>query len=443
MIARLTICLGLGTALWAAPVHAQRNAYQAESEVQRLLEDARGYYDNLELEEAEDALARGITMAERFQVRSPVVADVYIQRGVLRFVRDRDEGAAQADFTQALIIHPQAQLDPMLSTPTLERLFTAARQQAGAQSPPPAAPPRQAVGGPSIPRDILHTPPAGARGGQPLPLQLEAEGALNRTIYQIFVHYRSPTAEGPQRVEMTPDGPTTFRAQIPARHMAGRQLQYYIVALDRTQQVVAQVGSLNDAFTVPIQGDWLGDVDSMPSGGSLTGGGGGGRSRGHHFVTLGLSLGTGAGMISDRAQPVVKSEKRISPGFALTPFHVLLEADVWPHERFAIGAFARVQVVEFTHLEGARLKFKAVNTLNHQLILRAGGGFGHVRHLIDLGDDGFDTTLEGPFLYTLGLSYAYRIAHRFNLILTPDFLHMIGDSPSQQFDLQIGVQAAF
>lgn len=439
----------------APAAQAQRNAYQAEGEVGRLLQDARSYYDNLELESAEDALARAIALSERFQIRSPVVAEVFIQRGILYFVRDRDEAAASADFTRAMNINNRARLDPMVSTPTLERLFEESRRQAGGgggapppRDPGPVDPPPNGGGNdgwgpPDTPDGIQHTPPTEARGGEALNLSIEVDGALNRQIYRVFAYYRSVRAELVQKVEMRPAGPTTFTARVPGRFVAGRRLQYYIVAEDRTGRIVAQVRSAKDPIEVAVRGDALGGVDAMASGGSLDGsGGGGGDGNQRRFVTLGVSLGTGGGLITEKAKPETLRDKRISPGFALAPFHTLIEADVWPHERFAIGAFARLQVVEFSHLEGARLKFKAVTGEKHNLILRAGGGFGRVRHLVDLGV-GLDTTLEGPYMYTLGATYAYRLAPRFDLIITPDFLHLIGDSPSLHFDLNLGVQTSF
>ena len=439
------VLLALPQVTWA-----QRTAYQAEGEVARLLQDARSYYDNLELESADDALRRSIGLIERFRLQSPTVAEVYIQRGILVHVRDRDANAATQDFVRALVVDSQARLDPLVSTPSLERLFEDARRKASAQQPRQPEPvyrqPREPVRPP--PRrgePITHQAPRQLDAGKPFDVRIELDQSVNSQAYRVNLFFRSVRAELVQKRELRAVGASSFQGRIPGRFIAGRQLSYYITVEDRLGRPIAQLGTPKAPLAARIRGGALAALDDIPSGSSLNDGGGwdddDGASK-RHYVTMSLHLGTGGGFITDRAEPETLTDKAISPGFAAAPFHTLIELDFWPHERFAISAFARVQIIEFAHIEGGRLKFKAVDTDAHDLILRAGGGFGRTRHLVDL-QVGLDTTLEGPYMYTLGLSYEYAFSDRFQLLITPDFLHMIGDSPSLHFDLGLGLQVGF
>lgn len=433
--------LAVGTA-----VGAPRTAAQAEAEIERMLDDARSFYDNLELDQAEGALDRAIGLAERFSVASPSVAQVYVQRGILSHVRDKDEEAAVNDFIEALRIDSGAQLDPLVSTPSLEELFERARQSAGGRGPsrrPPREdeePPPERRPPPPREPDVRHTPPREVEAGRPVTISIEVGEELNREVYRAYLFYRSARADQVQKVELAPAGRSNFSGKVPGRFVAGRTLTYYVILEDRAGNPLGGVQSAREPVQVPIKGDSLGDLDEIPSGSGL-GGGGDDDDSDREFVSLSLGVGTGGGFITDLATPENQKGANIRPGFALAPFHTLIEADFWIIERLALGAFARVQIIEFAHMEGGRLKFKAI-TGDHQLILRAGGGFGQVRHLVQL-EGLLDTTLEGPYLYTVGASYVYQFNQTVGLHITPDFIHLIGPSPSLHIDFSIGIRAGF
>ncbi len=463
----------MALALAPSPALAQRDAYEAEQRIGRLLDDARSYYDNLELEQADAALADAVRLGQDFRVGGRVMAEVYIQRGILMHVRDKDADAARREFVEALRVDDRIRLDPLVSTPTLQRIFEEAQREAGAgrdryddrrdryddrrdryddrrdryddRREPPPPPPR-----PRPADDIKHDPIRNARGGQRLPVIVDIGPELNPYVYRVHLYFRSARADAVQKLEMRPDGPRSFVARIPGRFIAGRTLSYYVVVEDRSGKTVASVRSAKDPIIVRIEGDSLAGLDEIPSGSSLTGGGdddddwddeGGGKGK-RQYVTIGLSVGTGAGFITELAEPQNQKSADISPGLAFAPLHLLAELDAWPTDWLALGAFGRLQLVEFAIAAGGRLKLRVVNDGGHQLLLRGGGGFGRVRHLVDLGEV-LDTTLEGPYFYTLGLTYAYAFNDTWAFLFTPDFLHMIGNSPSPHVDIQLGVQAGF
>ena len=429
--------------LLPAAADALQTAYQAEGEVSRLLDDARSYYDNLELDAAEERLNDAVRLAEQFDLRTAVVAEVYIQRGIIHHVRDQNADAAVRDFVEALVIDERARLDRNLSTPSAERLFAEAREAARRRTPPPP-PPRddRRDDRRDARQDVIHQPVRRAKAGDKLAIAVEVSEALDPHVYRVYLYFRSARADQVQQVEMRPEGRRAFSARVPGRFVAGRTLSYYVLVEDRGGRVIAGVHNAKDPLVIEIEGD---AVDGLASGSSLVGGDedwddGGKRAR--KYVTLAVSLGTGAGFITERATPENTKSADIRPGFAVAPFHTLVELDVWVSEWFALGAYGRIQIVEPAVAEGGRLKFKVIDDGPHKLVLRVGGGFGRVRHLVNLGDV-LDTTLEGPYHYTLGASYVYDLNDLFALVVSPDFIHLIGDSPSQHIDFNIGVQVGF
>ena len=154
-------------------------------------------------------------------------------------------------------------------------------------------------------------------------------------------------------------------------------------------------------------------------------------------MTLGFSLGTGAGRITTNAF-LIENQKRVAAaGLALSPFHLLLEFDFWVSKNFTTSLFGRLQLVEFAHLEGLRFKYRVVNNADGRFELRFGGGYGEIRHTLFL-PNAVDTTMEGPFFYTLGLAYDVLFNQSMGLRIGADFIHLIGLSPSQHVDLTLG-----
>ena len=120
--------VGVGTA------HGQRDAYQAEDEIRRLLDDAGRSYNNLELQQANSSVSRALQLVAQFGVQSDaaaaLVAQVYVLKGVISYVKDRNTAIAASEFVKALRYDDRARIDPMMSSPSLERVFNQARGQA-------------------------------------------------------------------------------------------------------------------------------------------------------------------------------------------------------------------------------------------------------------------------------------------------------------------------
>ena len=453
-----TLCVVSALAL-VAPVtaSAQRGGRGGDAEIAGLLEDARrAYDDDLDVDKAEGLLRQALDTARSSGLRGRTVAQVHLQLGLIIYTRDKDRARTVDAFKKALREDPSIRIDANAETPTLRSLFAEAEREV---EPPRSADRDDRARDDDLGRDdrgrgrrrdeegasaedgISHRPVKRVDAGESLKVEMRLSPDVADRLYSAWVYFKTDSAGQYRRIAMKSSGDDTFAIGISKNYIKGSRLSYYLVVLDRDENVIASKG--DDRSPMRVQ------IEDYPSGDSLTGeewggededaGGGGKRTQ---VFSLGLSLGTGAGIITKNATPQNRPAKEVKGGFAPAPFHGLIEADVWVTPTFALGGFARVQIVEFTHAEGGRLKFVLMDTGDSRLVARVGGGFGKVRHLVQLGSL-LDTTLEGPYFWTVGATYAYDLSKEFAFVATPDFYHLIGESPSFHFDLSVGVQLAF
>ena len=115
-------------------VYAQRSPGEAEAMSSRLINDARSYYDNLEMDPMDEALERIIEMSRRFGNISPRfsqnLAQAFILKGLLAFVNSDDRGEARRLFVKAIEASSTVRLSEDLSTPDLRQIFEDARRSA-------------------------------------------------------------------------------------------------------------------------------------------------------------------------------------------------------------------------------------------------------------------------------------------------------------------------
>ncbi|MBV71718.1 MAG: hypothetical protein CMH52_10295 [Myxococcales bacterium] len=538
-----TACFVL-TALLLQPAFGQRNAFEAESEIQRKLRSAQRAYDNLELERAERAIDDAVRLIDRFGIESrtgrQLAAQVYMQRGILAFVKNQDRRAAKQDFQRALEYDERARLDEMVETPSLRRVFEDARQAssgrsrgqqrdqydsgrdnggsygAAAAGAAGAAAgqyrndygssgrreqdrtdyrrderrggqerqrrarsddrdydrndrrtneyrPREArAGRPDASRrdtaggrfrndrsrsrarqdKLSHQAPRKAASGVALKLTVNVSDEIYRDVGVVFVYFNTARTDVRQKLEMRPGRGNTFEARIPRHYMIGSQVRYYFQAEDRRDNPMASLGSASRPFLLEISGDTLG-ASEFASGSSLDGDSDGVSGGGRTYFSLSANMGAGVGWVKEFAQPVTQKGARLKkPGLAPTPFHTLVSADFWVSRKISVGGFARIQIIEFAFLGGGRLQYKLSRSGPHETRLRLGGGVGHVRHLVKLGNR-LDTTLEGIGHIALGMTYSYKFNDSLGFVLTPDYLHMFGASPSYHLDVSFGLELLF
>ncbi len=205
-------------------------------------------------------------------------------------------------------------------------------------------------------------------------------------------------------------------------------------------------GASGQAYTIQLEGNDLG-ADCLASGPNLDGGGGGGGgersvSMGGKAMTLGLSVGSGAGAVTDEATPENEKGVQIQPGLAIAPFHTLFELNGWISDRFSMGGYARIQLVEFAYLFGGRVQFVVASGESTDFILRLGGGYGRVSHQVDLGPV-MDRALQGPYHWTTGVVVSSALSKMWSFVWALDFVHLTGDSPSRHVDFTLGISVDF
>ena len=122
------------SSFYPTQAHAQRTPREAESISSRLIQDARSYYNNLEMEPMEEALEQIISMSQRFGNISPRFSDTlsqaYILKGLLAFVNSDNRGEAKRFFIKAIEAYPNARLSDDLATPELRSIFDDAKRSA-------------------------------------------------------------------------------------------------------------------------------------------------------------------------------------------------------------------------------------------------------------------------------------------------------------------------
>ena len=286
-----------------------------------------------------------------------------------------------------------------------------------------------------------------AQSDKSLELWVSVDPDTNREIYQLFVYFRSAATTSVQKAVMRAAGSTEFRVTIPRRYVVGREFVYYFVAEARSGRRVATLRSASSPFKVRLTGDLLGGASRFASGSSLGDDGGygydvDGDNRDEKFA-FSLGTGTGVGFVTRASVPVRnRSAVLETEGLAVSVLHLLMEMDAWMTDTLSIGAFGRIQVVEFATLVGGRFQYRLNKSGKTETRLRLGGGYGKVRHLVKIQQRN-DTTLDGPFCVNAGFVYLYRLSDAMKFKSALDYLQLFGESPSYHADLSFGIELSF
>jgi hypothetical protein len=462
----------LACALWA-PAFAQARdipSDQTEQELSSLLAEAHDAYDDLDLDVADGALEHAIRIARSRGYSGRVLGEIHLLRALIIYARDKDEKATTEAFVQALTADRNIRLDPDATSPRLEACFDTAVQTVNkgevCETPLPRG---------RFDEHITHKPPRRTPARRPMKIEVTVTPLLKGRISTFYLYFRTEKSDGVRRIPLKEKGNNVFTATIAAKYLVGKVVRYYMLVDDREGNQIAQFQSVQSPTSV--------DIDDLPTGGSLDGGGGddddadssqeepeapesdaepeaaaepepeqesdaGGedldeapRRRGGG-LTLGLSLGSGAGRVTENSIPQTRKKAAVAPGLAPAPLHTLVELDYWFRPDISVGLYARIQLVDFTHLEGLRFKYRAATSKKNHFVLRGGFGFGHISHQVPLGAYR-DFTLEGPFEYTLGFSWVHDFSRTWAFVVAPDFHHLFGAAPSQHMDLNLGTQIRF
>jgi hypothetical protein len=129
----------------AASVAANRAHAQVDAEVADLNSQAMEAYQALDMDTARAKLEQAIGLAQQNGLMGPLVAQSFVNLGVVQITGFNDPNQGVAAFVAAVCTQPDVQLDPLLSTPDVAQAFAQAQQdaRAGACGPAPAPQPGQ------------------------------------------------------------------------------------------------------------------------------------------------------------------------------------------------------------------------------------------------------------------------------------------------------------
>lgn len=128
--------------LLLAALAGQGTAFaQVDAQIAELNSQALEAYQALDIDTARGKLEQAIGLAQQSGIGGAPVAQTYINLGIVYVagMNDRDQGLTA--FVAGLCMQPNAQLDPLLSTPDVQQVFTQAQQDAGSGACGPAGPP--------------------------------------------------------------------------------------------------------------------------------------------------------------------------------------------------------------------------------------------------------------------------------------------------------------
>lgn len=410
---RLLAIAGLvGCLCFPSSVFAQSDIDQ---QLQSLLSQAEDEYFGFAMEQAADTLDLAITVIESQNPGSEVAAQVYLMRGVMEFELTGDEVVVLEFFAGGLSIVEESELNPYYSTPDLEALLTTARENLVAHVEP-------------VEVTLTHTPATLVSAGESIVVSVGV--TPENEVDRVRLNFRPYQEERFLRREMDAESAGSYRAEISGSETHGVQLEYYIEALDDEGDILALSGSRGTPHVVII-------VD------------GDGQTSPERIVSMALAVGTGAGAAT--GEPLVQHARvDLNPGIAMTPLHLYVEAYYRFAEVFEVGPFFRLQTVlledgiELEPIIGGKFRWFFSADDNPLMYLSVGGGWGNVRHTVDLAPelDFVDTTREGPGHG--GVGYGLVIMFSENLGLLNDiYLMVLFDQISVQLDYNLGLFATF
>lgn len=347
--------VGLGSFLVAATaalclVVAPTTAWasSAEDRLGELLEEAEEGYDMLYFEDAEEAIREGIQLADREDIRSQAVAELYVLLALIRHA-DGEDTLAEDAFVQAIETYPDIEVDPFYRTPATEELMERAGERA--DPPPfdePGVDPPDDDPSPDIddppPEDevdpLTHSPIPRADAGESLVFRAEIPADL--PIFRVHIHHRRFGEDDFVQDEMDPTDATGFSYTLDANQVHTSQIEYFITAIDRSGDVVAESGRRTnphrisvigdaDRTDTPPDGDVPVDPDDDPRPPDATG-----------FFGA-LAFGTDLGFLPGGTPPTANQDRSVSPGIAPAFAHSLIDLGWRLTENNNVGMYFRWQ----------------------------------------------------------------------------------------------------
>ena len=335
-----------------------------EAQLQEKIEAAEEEYDMLFFEDAVRIIQQGLAIAEEEGLENDTVAELHLLLGLIRHA-DGDEDLAVDAMVDALMIAPDIEIDSFYRTSAVDemmeqaqqraderrqrqaeeeaqRLEEEARQQAEAQEDTDPTPD---IDDPPPEEDVdplTHDPLRRADAGEPL--MVNAEMPADLPVFRVHLHHRRYGEDDFQRTEMEPTDAVGFAIELPADQVYTTQIEYFITAIDRAGEVIAESGRRTNPHRISVIGDHSppdepddadeapDDTDYLADDPSLRG----------PYATL--ALGTDIGFLPGGTSPTANPDHSVSPGLAPAFMHSLLEFGWRFTENNYAGLYFRWQI---------------------------------------------------------------------------------------------------
>ncbi len=397
----LAVCL-------LVPAGAMAQVPQAAKERIRLLNSqAMEQYDVLEFDKAKELLEKALSEADTYSLsEDKSMALTYINLGVVYGAGFNDRLNAVKHFSTALKLESSAAIDAMRATPTLEEMFTSAKESV----PPPKK------------KDLVlrHTPLDDVRAGRVVTIKAMT-GVDLKPAKVLLIHWGSGQKER-SKVEMRQVRPNVYQGQIPSKAVSGRSIYYYIEAQNEEGRRIQGHGTKGSPNIISIRRK-KGTSRSTPE-----------APKKDQFLSIYVMVGAGFGVVhggeSENTHPLPPGNDEpydnlsIETGGAIAPFHIAPEIDYHINTKWHIGLMGRIQFVNAisqddqddlykkdgkpTGKEAMASRISLLGVLRAKrffldgplkLYVAFGVGGGQLRHRIELGNydqqpNGSDPTLN-------------------------------------------------
>jgi len=372
---------GLATLLllgaWLGPWHSAE-AQDGVGQIRDLYRQGIEQYDFFEYDEAEKLFTQAIELASQKKIIDPIVAKVYVARGILFHTKLKGTAPqvaaqrARDEFTAAVYIDKTVSIDENYRTPELEEILEEVRKTVGSGGtgtgvkPPPGA------------DDIQITHNAVKLVDDGKPLVVKATVQEHPDVFSVRIKYRAGPSAPFSSLDMVPSTatPSVYSATIPPENITAKPFFYYIEVLDRQRNIRATSGTPAKPFQVTIMGN--------------VGGGGGSQASGDMpIMSLFLGAGLGFGFVEGESENISGENPNISFGAARTSFYVATDAMFYLIDRIQLGIYGRFQTEQNleSFMIGARLRYHILDTGSHRVYTGVAIGGGFVKYLINLGPD--------------------------------------------------------
>ena len=389
-----------GLALLCPGAASAQVAKAAQERIRLLNSQAMEQYDVLEFDSAKELLEKAMAEAEKYDLTADSsMARTHLNLGVVYGAGFNDRLNAVKHFTEALKLDKNAALDPMRATPTLEEIFSSAKENV----PPPK----------KKDLSLKHQPRDDIQAGNPITLMVTLGEDLKAA--EVVAYYWSTGTPKRTRLPLREVKPRIYRAQIPAAKVQGKSIYYFIEVQDELGQRVQGHGSKGSPNIISVTGGGAvkppggkkGDDKGDDKGGILS-----------VYVLLGAGFGvvhggesehTHLAKVRDETTGLVVNGYRtmeIQSGGAIAPFHMAPELAFHINEKWHIGAMVRIQFVnaisdavtmnmEDNTLQKMSSRVSVLGLVRARrffldgplkLYVAFGAGGGQIRHRIELGD---------------------------------------------------------